>query len=320
MKIIKGYLGLILFISSFLLFVACSGDDGPVVGPINSELKLIADKSVIEPFEKLTVSVDMPLNEYNVVFDSVVYKCNGVWWDGILTYPYDKDPRIAYFTDYRLGKEKIYVYGYKDGDIVSEEFIEYEVQKPQTDFFLLKWENAEKDIARYYITPPHYIYEGSKWTFFVSAIKVYNNVEYTKNKYAVLEVILGRGIFLYPDLNIQPQKDKYEGALPDIEGVDYYDKYQEYTKGYSKEVLPILQRFYSDFITLTYGKSELRYDGKDITKTNLWSEYDKLFENRLDIIYSNLYPVEIWETPTSCICLAMTDYGYPFIIAEPITK
>lgn len=133
---------IILFsIALFALgMVGCSSDEKEVEPEIvDTTLKLKAEKMVIEPFEKLTVRIDLDIDLIYTAYDSVRWDAAGTWSDGIITIPNNEDPRDVHFTNYRLGKHKITLLGYKDGEVVSSPSVEYEVIAPRGDFLNVKW-------------------------------------------------------------------------------------------------------------------------------------------------------------------------------------
>lgn len=121
-------------------------------------------------------------------------------------------------------------------------------------------------------------------------------------------------------------KTRIEGpvSLPDIDTYDFSGKV-DYgaTEEDFNEAQQMTYSFWHEYITMNYGKSILRYEGDDVSKTTLWDAYNTRFRNKLSeatLMYSDVYPIEIWETPTTNICIYAVYRGWYYVIAEPRNK
>lgn len=272
-----------IFLCAFVLslFSACSEKEVPEELP-QVKIKLIAENNKIAPLEKLALTVSPGLDVLSHHFDSLVWDAKGTYWDGIVYIGggNPKGPNDFYFTDYEFGKHSIRVNAYKDGKIVDQDAIDYEVIKPSGDFLNVKWgEENQLGSADTYRTfaKPVVGSEYEEYTYI--SLSLYYAVD--KN-YAILKFepthVISRG-------------------LPDIESIDWFDdNYSEGTTQRGK----FEYEFLHEFLVGIYGVPKFVYEGNDVTQTTLFEEYNKRFTYNND---SKLYPVEIWDTPTSSICL-----------------
>lgn len=310
------YFTLLLILSTFCFF-QCSDDKKDI--ELEAPLKLKASTQSIVPFEKLTVSIDLESDLIAQAYDSIIWKYNGRWWNGINTIPNNDDPRDIYITDYRLGKNKVHAIGYKDGKIKSEASIEYEVIKPENNFFTINWHEKEQETNYYYPSKLVNKDDGSLrqegiW------LKAMHFKENEQQEYAILD-------FTPYSFSTAIYKTGYSSkvkseniSLPDIDKYDFeVDVITDPERHRQAELMT--RSFWHSLVTLNYGKSIFKYDGDDIRETTLWGEYQKRFKNTLnEKIYpktTDKYPVEIWETSTSYICLFGIHRSWYYVIAEP---
>lgn len=307
--------------------ISCSDNMTEIEKP-NTDLKLAINKDEIVPFENLKVSIDLDVDLLHSSYDSIIWFCNGVSY-GIFSYPIDKDERDLDITDYRLGKNKVYTFGYKDGIIKSEAAIEYEVIKPINTFLSLEWGNSEKKNVYYHYRSGRIIQknngdikgEGLE-------LKILHLKENVESEYACLAIescgynpIMFRNESFMYSWRTLSKTDNTESALPDIENYNFSVLWTEYDSDLFKEAYLMTYTFLHNYITLVYGESTLKYNGDDLKETTLWEDYNKRFKNPLTIEtypgYKDKYPVEIWDTPSSYICLFAVQDGFYYVIAEP---
>ncbi|WP_165022281.1 hypothetical protein [Dysgonomonas sp. ZJ279] len=316
----KKTLLLLSLLLSFGLFSCSDDDDNNDDNPKKDiQLKLKADKTTIAPFDKLTVSIDLDMDLLINNYDSVVWKTNGIWWNGIITIPDTSDERDVNITDYRLGKNKVSALGYKDGAIISETSVEYEVTKPTVDFFTIKWSGPHQNTTNHYMTDrPVKTNDGSlRWEGIQLALHHFSEGE--QYQYAILD-FMPYSTTIHKSEKVQKTM-KSSSVLPDIENYDFFGAIESYDEERRKEAHLMTRSFFHEYITLIYGKSILIYEGNDIEKTILFDEYNKRFKNPIDKVYprfSDACPVEIWETPSSYICMfASASQSWYNVIAEP---
>ncbi|WP_029905389.1 hypothetical protein [Prevotella sp. 10(H)] len=314
-----------LFCSLFLIalisisFISCSDDDNIIPEP-DITLKLKASKTTITPFERLTVSIDLDKDLLWESYDKVVFSCNGTWWNGIITIPDNSDERDIEITDYRLGKNKVSAAGYKDGELIGEAEIEYEVIKPTKDFFSIDWKDSNRN-NHYYITHRKVeTNDGSlRWNGIWLTISPFPKDTDTEYEYACID-IMPHSTQIH-GLNKTGRTKSESSLLPDIDNYDFCAAMDSEDESIQEEARALTESFFHEYITLIYGKSIARYEGEDVRETTLWDEYNKRFKNKLgDNIYpryNEKYPVEIWETPTSNICLYAIYRNRYYIVAEP---
>lgn len=312
---------IILFLIISISIISCSDDNNEILKP-NTDLVLKQSKTTITPFEKLTVSIDLDLELLYNAYDSIKWECNGTWMNGIFTIPDNSDIRDLDVTDYRLGKNKVSILGYKDGEIKSKSSVEYNVVKPTNDFFTIKWGEPEQE-TNYYTTSRRVKAdnESQRW----EGIRL-KTIHFSKDKpfeHAVLE--------FYPhsftsSVYTKSAKEKVESiTLPDIDNYDFFQKSGDWNLDIELRNKAILmtRSFWHSYITLIYGESIFKYEGEDVRQTTLWEEYNKRFKNKLVETYpayGEKYPVEIWETQTTSICLYSLYTGWYYVLAEPNTK
>ena len=295
---------------------ACSSDDDPNIPDRNgskpeTKLEITANKSKITPFEVLTVKLSPDVHVMYNNYDSVKFQANGSYWNGsiVIGLPDDEYSDEYEFTDYDLGKHKIEVLGYKDNKIVSRDSVEYEVTRPTGDFFHLKWNQESGTVDRSFN--------------FVGPTKLKINEDYKKLTY----VVLGLSYSIkdskneYAILRFTPwSHTTYTRGLPDINSIDWSDHEDA---GHAARV-ELEHTFMHEYITSLYGPSQFIYEGDDITQTTLTDEYISRFNYNRDFKGYG-YPVEIWTTPTTSICLlqyndfigGVNTRGICRVVAEP---
>lgn len=126
--------------------------------------------------------------------------------------------------------------------------------------------------------------------------------------------------YFFLDLKAEYIPDSYAviGYLGDIWNYDKENKEKHHAAG---------RQWLKNYITSLYKKPVYLYEGEDVTKTPLTEEYNKRFVkeiNEITSLESQLYPVAIWDTPTTHIALVggkVTSYSETlpryYIIAEP---
>lgn len=312
MKILYAYL--VIFCLG-LGFFACSNDDGEAdeidnVKQYPVDIKLISEKSKIEPFERLKVSLDMEEDDIRASYDSIVWIANGVaygffdnkWRD-------DDDLKDRSISDYKLGKHKVYVKGYKNSILLSEDSIEYEVKKPTGDFLSLNFKSRKENdefSVRTGLTPINYPETGGIGGVDVRlnhiAKKISTSKEEFNSEYMVLDYL--------PWASYSSDHPRKDLSIDNEEKEARFQKERAATR-----------TLFHDLITEMYGKSNYIYEGEDVRQTDLWDEYNKRFKNKLDETsypwYDERYPVEIWITPTANICLYSVYRGWYYVVAEP---
>ncbi len=305
-----------------LCFVGCSDNDTIESGvELDPSLKLKIDKTTISPFEKATVSIDVDLELLYNSYDSVVWRNNGTWWNGIGTYPNNDDKRDLHITDYRLGKNKVYAIGYVDGAITSQAEIEYEVVEPTKDFFLINWkdQNTKGLETNWYRTLRPVISNNESEVWHGINLVLWHFSRKDTPKYAILDFMPQR--VSKSGLSQQMKNKTKSGALPDIDNYDFINKMDDDNPEARKEAYEMTRSFQHEYITMIYGESILKYEGEDVRQTTLWDEYKKRFKTALDSSSypgsDGKYPIEIWETPNSYICLFSLYSGWYYVIAEP---
>lgn len=297
-------------------FSSCSNDDEEIVSlPKDAKLKLKAEKQQIVPFEDLKVSIDVDLDLLYEHYDSIQWKANGVayhpWgnpWENI---DEERDIRLS---DYKIGKHKAYALGYKDGKVISKDSIEYEVVKTNGDFLSARWNTAKKNSYLCYttgMTPNQFLPTHSGWTKIGGVMLQLNHTVQTANReYATL-------LFL-PwafDTNLKSTRLK---SIPDINNFEWHT---ERDPG-DIERAKIEYEFLHNYLVEFYGEPALTYSGDDVTQTTLKEEYAKRFDY---VDQDGFLPVEIWETPSSVICLSTINNriggknqkGPSLVIAQP---
>lgn len=321
MKATKSYLIFILFTLSFLLFAACSDDKEIIEEPINSELKLIADKSMIEPFEKFTVRIDVDLEILYATYDSIIWDANGVFDDGIihLVGGPEVDERDIELTDYRLGKYEVSAEGYKNGEIISKSTVEYEVIGPRGDFMHVKWGQSKEFKSYIYkagLTPYKYLPTIDGWRKIGGVmIQLWHDASDVKEEHVQLQITpWSYESNFFSSTRNTPQKS----SIPNVNDFDWHG---EDTRDNYLQRIEFENQFWHDYITELYGEPTLVYDGEIPSETTLQLEYEKRFRYNKQ----NGYPYEIWETPTSYIALCCYEgfwggkkqKAMGLIIAEP---
>jgi len=301
-------------VSLSLLFSACS-DDNEIQVP-DPSIKLIASKTSIVPFEDIKISINVDTNLLIDAYDSITWKANGVIYGGFGLFFGANDERDIRITDYRIGKNKAYALGYKDGKVISIDSIAYTVEKPKGDFFNIKWNTKSKNEYLHYttgITPNNYLPTDAGWTKIGGvSLDLDYMVENKQKEYAVMCLI--------PWTSESNFKRKKSISVPDINDFNWD------VDGYDNEALEFRYEmeynFLSSYITELYGPSKYIYEGEDITQTTLWNKYNELFKNN----HRNFPPAEIWITSTTAICLVQANNwvggknqrGICAIIAEPL--
>lgn len=276
-----------LFISICLGLTSCSKDEVDKENP--SSIKISISDKRVEPFQPITAKVDTPKEEILQSYDSLVWIANGVasrYWNSLA----EVGARYIIgrnITDYVVGKHKLYVIGYKNGNIISKDSSEYDIKKPSGDFLSMKWGGSDKDECltfRTGTTPVNYNpIKGVKGI----ELNLHRIIQKTQKEYLLLEYVP----WIFKNADAWIEEDTRENI---------------YT-------------LFHNYITSIYGKSTYVYTGGDIKKTNLWSEYNKLFQYQPQIqypLYTESYPVEIWETPTASICLFAAANNWYYVIAE----
>lgn len=297
----------ILLFTSLMIFVfaSCSDDkqEDDTRFPVDTALKLKAEKMVIEPFEKLKIRIDLDLDLIYETYDSLSWQANGVFWNGIIIIGggQEADERDSYFTDYELGEHEITLSGFKDGKLLSKASIQYKVESPKGDFMNIKWGKETGSTSSDYLgnyTPLKIIEEDGwykrEWIVF-SLYRSYTS-SYPEEEYATMGFTpwssssnvktLGRGLVDLPHVNEVEWHDRsHEG--------DRKRKEFEYS-------------FLLAYMTELYGKPSF-LNGETIpSKTNLYDEYSKRVS--VDISkHGYKHPVAIWDTSTSHIVLTQAE-------------
>lgn len=327
---------LVLLSSIFMLGLwSCSNDkdvdpnDGNEV-PKDTSLKLIAKKTVIEPFEKLTVRIDLDEELIYSEYDSVRWDAAGIWRGGVVTIPNNEDPRDVHFTNYRLGKHKIILKGYRDGKVISSPSVEYEVVSPRGDFLNVKWGKTEKfNSASYYsgLTPSAFLptTEGSVKIGGIS-INRWHIADSKDGEYVHLELVPWSSTSSFSS-NLRMNRSSME-TVPEINDIDWHPEdggdRNKWLENHAKRVKDETD-FWYNYITALYGAPLFEYNGDNPKETTLWAEYNERFNNPPR---DKACPYVIWETGSTYI--AMNHYvdirggrevkGMPAILAEPKIK
>lgn len=312
---IKNLLLPIILILGFT-FSTCSSSGDVIDNEVkDARIKLVSAKSRIAPFEDLKVSIDVDLEVLYASYDSIVWHANGVAYSSILFGdPWEgvDNERDIRFSDYRIGKHKVYALGYLCDKVVSQDSVEYEVIKPAGDFMSFRWSTETKDQYLHYttgMTPLHYMPsdDGCLKIGGVS-LHLYLTVENKDKKYAILQFVPWTF-----ETNLRGSKIK---VAPDINNFDWHDESDAGNEArYNMEYT-----FLHNYMTEFYGEPLLVYSGDDVTKTSLKEEYAKRFTYN-----THYYPVEIWETPATVICLArannsmggVNQKGLSLVVAQP---
>lgn len=287
----------ILSIGLCAVIAGCSNDDennkrkgDPV------KLKLTASTKTIEPFQRIKLTLDMEAEDIRATYDSIVWIANGLAHSSFQNpwYQEEDDLKDKSITDYKIGKHKAYVFGYKNSKLLSKDSIEYEVIKPTADFLSVRWSGYEnkKNEYLYYktgLTPLMFPVTGGIGGIVLSLIHIN---EPSKYEHAILEYMPWAA---------------YSNKYPAI------DETREEERARQKIEIEATRVLYHDYITSIYGKSMFLYEG-DVRDTNLLGEYNKRFKNGMK---AEQYPVEIWVTPTTNICLYSLYTGWYYVIAEP---
>lgn len=299
-----------------LMIVACAKDDDnntPDIIPRDTSIKLKASKQTIVPFEEILVSVDLKMDLLRETYDSITWQANGLartFWEGT----YDEDTRNLRLTDYRFGVFYAYAFGYKEGNIISKDSIKYEVKKPTGDFVHIRWGSNSKDKFYGYLwgnTPTNYLSADNGMTKFGGiSIELYHFVE-KKFEYATLTLL---------PWHVSYSSMVKAGSIPNINEFDRHHNL------YNESRYEVEYNFCHSYMVELYGKPTFTYDGDDITQTTLQEEYNNRF--LYDLSPLNLYPQEIWITPSSVICLSrannemgpVNQKGTCQLVAEPRVK
>lgn len=306
-----------------VVFSACSEDDhpnGPNPNlPIN-KIKLISNKTVIEPFENIKITIEGDLDQLTDTYDDMIYHTNGVAYHPFWNPWRDEDNKANLrITDYKPGKYKTYALGYKNGILISEDSIEYEVIHPRGDFLSIRWQQSKTDEYFFYTTgrsPYNYISsQVNNPKIGGVSLCLSHIVENIQTEFIEFRFMpWGSDIF-----------SSYETkalVIPDINNFNWNDYSEE---GYIARC-KIEYEFHHNYLTDLYGKPTLKFEGDFVYQTNLWEEYNSRFVNKLE---NSFYPIEIWETQTSFICLARAGSTQPntpytnqitLVVAEPKKK
>ena len=302
-------------LSLCLLFIACS-DDETIQEKPDPSIKLIASKTKIVPFEAIKISIDVDMNLLINTYDSITWKANGVIYGGFELFWRVNDEREISITDYRIGKNKAYALGYKDGKVISTDSIIYTVEKPTGDFFSIEWNTKSKNEYFHYttgITSNNYMATDEGWTKIGGvSLDLWYTVEDTEKEYATM--------VLTPWTFESNFKSKKTTSVPDINDFDW--DVDDYDNEALESKYKMEYNFLQSYITELYGPSKYMYEGEDITQTTLWNKYNELFKNN----HRDFPPAEIWITPTTAICLVQANNrvggknqrGICAIIAEPL--
>ncbi len=291
-----------------ILLSACSDSDDPYK---RFALKLNSSVYQIEPLQDIPVYINLDRDVMFATYDSICWHANGQ----AHRYMGDDFNGII-LTDYKLGKHKAYLFGYKDGAVLSKDSIEYEVVPPTGDFIHIKWGKQTRNQYYAYITgmtPEIEIPKGT-WEYAHGGVrlKLSHNVELTKKEYATFDLLPWAS---YSSFKYMTR------AIPDINDFDWHKNIDiedlEDTARYDMEYA-----FFHNYLKEFYGDPILTYDGEDITQTTLWEEYSERFNYTP---WSDYYPVEIWSTPTTFICLirgnnrigGVNQKGICLVVAEP---
>ncbi|PXV62481.1 hypothetical protein CLV62_11921 [Dysgonomonas alginatilytica] len=298
-------------------FSACSDDDENITVK-DAKLKLISSKSEIVPFEDIKVSVDVDLELLYNTYDSITWNANGAASDyGFFGNQWSQvdDERDLRITDYRFGKYKVYVLGYKDGIVISKDSIEYKVNKPNADFISINWGQSTRDQYLSYvtgITPNQYMSTHEGWTKIGGVSLNLNHIVSEKDtEYATFRFMPWTSEANFRNVKLR--------SIPDINDFDWHE---ETDRGDSPARYDMEYTFHHNYLIELYGNPSLVYNGDDVTKTTLTDEYGKRFAYKLEGGY---YPVEIWNTPSSNICLirannsmgGVNQKGICLVVAEP---
>ncbi|MDU1891287.1 MAG: hypothetical protein E6767_11405 [Dysgonomonas sp.] len=311
-----------LFLKNALLFsfislsflCSCSDDDKDEIKEKDATLKLISSKAEIAPLEEFKVNIDIDADLFYNSYDSIVWEANGTsynWLEASLLFQHGRE---IWLTDYKIGKHKACVFGYKDGIIVSKDSIEYSVKQTVRDFLELKW--GQNTINQHFtyttgITPTKFL---SGNAFQCKKGGVCLNLSHwveEKNEYATFH--------LMPWSSSSSIKNSKIKSLPNINDFDWHN---ESERGDHTERYQIEYEFLHNYIVEYHGEPQYVYEGNDITQTTLMEEYNKRFRTK---IKSSFYPEEIWVTSNSVICLlrannymgGVNEKGICEIIAEP---
>lgn len=302
----KNYWTLLLPLFLATITLGCNSDDDIIDGKDDgiekldpAPLKFLVNANTIEPFQKLRVTLDMDSADI-LAYDSLKWIANGIStaFFGVV----EDDLKNKHFTDYQLGKHRIHVLAYKDGELIDQDSIEYEVKRPAGDFFSVNWSlgldaKDQRLTFRTGVTPINFLVTGGFGGIEID-LSYFSNSE--KSEYALLSYMSW-----YHTNSDFPKKEESQS---------------EYEKRIQEEI-NYTRTLFHDMITQFYGNSTCIYSGEDVRESTLWDEYNKRFKNPLgkEIYpsYEEVYPVEIWDTPTASICLFSVYTGWYYVIAEP---
>ena len=299
---------------SSILLSSCSDSDERVDDVV--PFKLVLSKSVVQPFETIMVSVDIDSDVLVNLYDSIVWQGNGV--SGPAFFRQDFGYGTELFSDYRFeGKHKIYASAYKNGILIDKDSVEYQMKKPDNDFFVIDWGKEQASRWIYYttgLTPSNQIfdeahnYKGIKGVELILKYEAGNNSNDTE--YATMS-------FGYWSSNILRSK-AVEVDIPNVNEFEWIsvEKTDEAAANYEKNYKREYDFFYA-YLTALYGVPNFDVDADN----NLLEEYNKRFSFKRE----HYYPVQIWDTPTSCVSIlkygdvvdGITYNGYPIVVAQP---
>lgn len=254
-------------------------------------LKLLYSQQEIEPFGIINLEIDNDQETLIEAYDSIRWIANGITnTHFIVSFEYlDFRMRIS-LTDYLVGEHKAYVLGYKDGKVISKDSMEYRVNMPNKDFLNIRWKQQNRN--QYFecvsgLTPYRYVfYDGREDRLQGLDLNLNHCVEGVK-EYASMSFLPWTATLL---------RSVRAAKLADIVEFDWLNDSVEGSIARGKFECA----FFHDYFTDLYGEPKFIYTGDDPKETTLQEECDKRFSCEID---SGYYPVEIWETPTTYICI-----------------
>lgn len=297
-------------------FTSCSDDDDDNNHneKENAAIQLTASKTTIIPFESIQISIDTDSSSLYNTYDSVLWTANGL---SELVYDGQWEPILKKIsiTDYQLGIHKVYACGFKNGLITSMDSVAYTVNKPDGDFLNIRWGTCSKNQNFSFVTgktPKQYIPTPENKIAIGGAYLGLNHIADTNKEYARLGI--------HPWYSSFAEHSFSTNSVPNINDFDWTDdNWNNSIARFDTEYA-----LYHSYLTELYGTSQFIYNGDDLTQTTLWDEYTKQFTHYE--ITSNYYPVEIWKTSTSAICIIRYNNKISqrkvesIVIAEPLKK
>lgn len=294
------------FFAIAIVFASCGSDDditdnGTSIKP--EDVKLIADKLYIEPFEQLHVKLDNTDEELETLWDVAWNNSGGGSVEIYSSDDLTKTKLIRkgkFYSATQPGKATVSVTSYDMEKVAHVKSVEYEVTNPRGNFFVVRWHNFEEGKVYGCLND----IEGVKGIrFHLMLATEYIDTKNRKDPYVHLKYSFHIGTGKEAD--------------------EWKKKLTSKNRSEGKEIRDLTKNLYRECLIANYGESKLKYECEDggISQTPLRPEYEKRFKYA---IKDNDYPVEIWEAPYANIALiALGNDDLPirmnsyYVIAEP---